>query len=132
MTLGEWVRAMLLSAGSRGTTCADLHTLRKQSDELVYRGGTYASFARFFHWYKQLGYIEATGEQESSSVKGGADQLTSPRVYYRITGTGMGASMYQWGDPIATLHPEWDSMTRKYKYAPPSGKQRGRPLKKVV
>ena len=127
MTLGEWIRDRLVAAGSAGLTCADLHVARKREPDLINRGGTYNSFARFFHWYKQLGYIEETGVVEDSESKGGGHSTLQPRKYFRITDAGLSAVPWGWIDPIGTLHPEWEYPRRKAKYYVPTGRPRGRP-----
>lgn len=127
MTLGEWIRDRLVAAGSAGVTCADLHVARKQDPDLINRGGTYNSFARFFHWYKQLGYIEETGVVEASESKGGGNAALVQRKYFRISSAGLSAVPWGWIDPIGTLHPEWEYPMRKSKYYTPTGRPRGRP-----
>ena len=76
----------------------------------------YHSFQRYFHWLKQLGWVEVTGEEEKSSVQENVERSrseagltpyeTPPRKYYRLTRKGIQAPIYQWSNPLATCHPE--------------------------
>ncbi len=76
----------------------------------------YHSFSRYFHWLKQLGWVEVTGEEEKSSVQENVERSrseagltpyeTPPRKYYRLTRKGIEAPLYQWSNPLATCHPE--------------------------
>lgn len=130
MTYGEWLREKLLEAGSAGIVVADLHKIRKEDPRVGYRTGTYNSFARYFHWFKQLGFVE-TVRTEPSKAKGNGFELEKPRHYYRISSKGRRASVDDWRDPIFThlgLEPYKDRCKpyRKYK---PTGRPRGRPPK---
>jgi len=139
MSFGTWIRDRLLEAGSNGTTVADLHRIRTQlgvgfiDEDTVYKGGTYNTFARYFHWLKQLGFVEEV-RIEPSTTKGRDDAPEKeyrPRHYYRISDKGRRASIDEWRDPIATLHPEWTPTERKRRYRPPTGRPRGRPRKSL-
>jgi len=76
----------------------------------------YHSFSRYFHWLKQLGWVEATGEEERSSVQENVEESRSdagltpyeapPRKYYRLTQKGIEAPDYQWSNPLIACHPE--------------------------
>ncbi len=76
----------------------------------------YHSFQRYFHWLKQLRWVEATGIEEKSSVQenveisrseaGLTPYETPPRKYYRLTREGIEAPDYQWSNPLITCHPE--------------------------
>jgi hypothetical protein len=76
----------------------------------------YHSFQRYFHWLKQLGWVEATGQEEKSSVqenvedsraKAGLTPYEAPRrKYYHLTKDGAEAPDYQWSNPLITCHPE--------------------------
>lgn len=70
VTNGEWLRQELIDAGPAGVTCSDIHKARMKDETVLTRGGTYASFVRYFHWFKQLGYIERTGIREPAYAKG--------------------------------------------------------------
>ncbi len=136
MSFGLWIRDKLLEAGDTGVTVADLHKQRiEQSKETgglvdtgIYKGGTYHSFARYFHWFKQLGFVESV-RTEPSETKGNGLSLRSDRHYYRITDKGRRAHWLQWNDPIQAMHPEWTPSERKRRYSQPTGRPRGRPRK---
>jgi hypothetical protein len=68
----------------------------------------YHSFQRYFHWLKQLGWVEATGKEEKSSVQDVMPDYPDapPRRYYRLTENGIKAPDYQWSNPQLTLYPE--------------------------
>ena len=76
----------------------------------------YQSFVRYFHWLKQLGWVEVTGEKERSSVQENVEESRSeagltpyeapPRKYYRLTQKGIEAPDYQWSNPLIACHPE--------------------------
>ncbi len=65
----------------------------------------YHSFQRYFHWLKQLGWVEFTGTEEPASMQ---DYCPSapPRRYYRLTTKGIEAPDHQWSNPQLTLYPE--------------------------
>jgi len=118
ITTGAFIRDRLIEAGDKGCCIADLHKKRKQSHEilgLIYRDGTYYSFIRFFGWYKQLGFVEKTGETEVAFGKGSTNELKSPRIFYRITSEGLSRSAEDWGDPIGIVHPHWAGSLRSKK-----------------
>jgi hypothetical protein len=75
------------------------------------------SFYRYFHLLKQLGWVEATGEEEGSFMGGmpGARvertprgttlvEVPQPRRYYRLTASGRGASDTDWSDPLQAIY----------------------------
>lgn len=75
------------------------------------------SFYRYFHLLKQLGWVEATGEEEGSLLGGmpGARvertaqgttlvEVPQPRRFYRLSGRGREASAAAWSDPLQTLY----------------------------
>jgi hypothetical protein len=68
----------------------------------------YHSFQRYFHWLKQLGWVEPTGREEKSSVQEVMPDYPQapPRRYYRLTKKGKEAPDYQWSNPQLTLYPE--------------------------
>jgi len=65
----------------------------------------YHSFQRYFHWLKQLGWVEFTGKEEKSSIQEHYPDAP-PRKYYRLTLKGVEAPDYQWSNPQITLYPE--------------------------
>ncbi|GAI17982.1 unnamed protein product, partial [marine sediment metagenome] len=129
MITGEFVRQRLMEAGDRGVVIADLHTERKEHwEELELRPvrGVYQSFARFFYWLFQLGFIEKTGETEPSSGKGDDYKLQSDRTYYRITPVGIGADIDKWSNPRRTLYPRKEE-EKRVNYHKKKGGKIGRP-----
>jgi hypothetical protein len=109
-TIGEWLKEKFLSAPARGLVIADLfRELRRNHVELdiSYKGGTYHSFNTYFAWFRQLGYVEPTGETEPSFQRGGGVELQAPRAYYRITSLGEAAPDSSWANPMTTAHPEY-------------------------
>ena len=136
-SIGVWVRDKLVDAGNDGVVVADLFKeLRENHVELGlgYRNGTYHSFQRFFHWFRQLGWVEATGKTELAYQRGGEYQFqSSSRTFYRITRRGLSVKRSSWLDPIgAATDGKWSSEKRRLKYKIPSERPRGRPRKKVV
>jgi len=65
----------------------------------------YHSFQRYFHWLKQLRWVEFTGSEEKSSIQEHYPDAP-PRKYYRLTPKGVEAPDYQWSNPQLTLYPE--------------------------
>jgi len=65
----------------------------------------YHSFRRYFHWLKQLEWVEFTGEEEMSSLQE-VYPPGPPRRYYRLTRKGIEAPDYEWSRPQLTLYPE--------------------------
>ena len=137
---GAWIKDRLIEEGSNGTTVADLFKERQQNwFELgLPHNGTYNSFAKFFHWYKQLEWVETTGEIEQATPRGMVKEVSyevhgfirryiikknssievrglSPRVYYRITSKGTAENDTNWGNPLLVLHPEWATGGEKRK-----------------
>ena len=68
----------------------------------------YHSFQRYFHWLKQLRWVEFTGREERSSVQENMpDYLQAPpRKYYCLTRKGIDAHDYEWSNPQLTLYPQ--------------------------
>jgi DNA-binding PadR family transcriptional regulator len=75
------------------------------------------SFYRYFHLLKQLGWVEATGEEEGSllgGLPGSRVQHTArgttlvevpqPRRFYRLSDKGKEATARLWSDPLQTLY----------------------------
>ena len=65
----------------------------------------YHSFRRYFHWLKQLEWVEFTGEEETSSLQE-VYPPGPPRRYYRLTRKGIEAPDYEWSRPQLALYPE--------------------------
>ena len=67
----------------------------------------YHSFQRYFHWLKQLNWVEATGEEERSTLQEmtGDHTDTHPRKLYRLTRKGIEAPDHEWSRPQLTLYP---------------------------
>jgi DNA-binding PadR family transcriptional regulator len=65
----------------------------------------YHSFQRYFHWLKQLGWVEFTGKEETASMQDYCPEAP-PRRYYRLTEKGINAPDYEWSNPQLTLYPE--------------------------
>lgn len=129
MTFGEWIREQLVEAGSAGVTVADLHKMRKDDQRVGYRTGTYNSFARYFHWFKQLGFVEPVRTEASHAKGTDLESLERPRHYYRISAKGRRALVDKWRDPIFThlgLEP-YLGRCKPYRVYKPTGKPRGRP-----
>ena len=68
----------------------------------------YHSFQRYFHWLKQLGWVEPTGHEEKSAVQENMPNYPEapPKRYYRLTQKGIEALDFQWSNPQLTLYPE--------------------------
>jgi hypothetical protein len=64
----------------------------------------YHSFLVYFGVLKRLGWVEATGRTEPSSLQ---DNFSSApdRVYYRLTPEGLKAGDELWSNPLFTLYP---------------------------
>jgi hypothetical protein len=69
----------------------------------------YHSFQRYFHWLKQLGWVEFTGIEEQSSVQENMPDYPQapPRRYYRLTRKGIDAPDVQWSRPQLVLYPQF-------------------------
>jgi hypothetical protein len=65
----------------------------------------YHSFSRYFHFLKQLGWVEFTGNEELSTIQEYYSDAP-PRRYYRLTRKGIEAPDRQWSNPQITLYPE--------------------------
>ena len=68
----------------------------------------YHSFQRYFHWLKQLGWMERTGQEEISTPQSYMPDYPQapPRRYYRLTKKGKEAPNHEWSNPQLTLYPE--------------------------
>ena len=66
----------------------------------------YHSFRRYFHYLKQLHWVEPTGEEEASTVQ----EITNhrpdayPRRLYRLTRAGMAAPDEEWSNPQRVIY----------------------------
>ncbi len=72
----------------------------------------YHSFLMYFGILKRLGWVEATGETEPSSIQENYPPARE-RVYYRLTKSGIEASEELWANPLFTLYPEIGSSHMK-------------------
>ena len=64
---------------------------RAEIGEKPIRGGTYSSFSRRFHAFKQMGLIEPTGRSEPAIY-----EYLQDRQFYRLADGGGGGA---WDDP---------------------------------
>jgi len=65
----------------------------------------YHSFLVYFGMLKRLGWVEETGEEETSSFQ--ENYPPGPdRKYYRLTTAGKEAHMVEWSNPLFSLYPE--------------------------
>ena len=65
----------------------------------------YHSFLMYFGVLKRLGWVEATGGIEASSIQDNYSMAPS-RTYYRLTRKGKHAADELWSNPLFTLYPE--------------------------
>ncbi len=82
----------------------DLERINKERIEIgdkPIRGGTYNSFAKYWHWFKLLGLIEPVDRAESAIY-----DFLEERVFYRLTDKGK-AEVIAWEDPVRAAHPEF-------------------------
>jgi hypothetical protein len=77
--------------------------LRKVSRKFTHM--RYHSFLMYFGVLKRLGWVEATGEIETSGIQENYSNAPS-RVFYRLTLKGKKASKKLWSNPLFTLYPE--------------------------
>ncbi len=68
----------------------------------------YHSFRRYFHYLKQLKWVELTGVEEVSTMQEvtGHHPDTHPRKLYRLTREGIGASEEDWSNPQRLIYPQ--------------------------
>lgn len=68
----------------------------------------YHSFRRYFHYLKQLGWVEATGQEEVSTLQDitGGHPDAYPRQFYRLTRPGLEATEEEWANPQRLIYPE--------------------------
>ena len=94
------------------TCCADVfyalkEDLRRINRERVeigdkpIRGGSYNSFAKYWHWFKLLGLIEPVDRREPAIY-----DFLEERQFYHLTDKGK-AEVEAWQDPVRAAHPEF-------------------------
>ncbi len=66
-------------------------------------GCRYHSFVTYFSNLRRLGWVEASGVEEHSSLQDNYPE-GQPRKFYRLTGAGMAASDSEWADPYGALY----------------------------
>jgi hypothetical protein len=65
----------------------------------------YHSFLMYFGVLKRLGWVEVTGQSETSSIQDNYPPAPE-RTYYRLTEKGIEAGEELWSNPLFTLYPE--------------------------
>ena len=65
----------------------------------------YHSFLMYFGVLKRLGWVEVTGQTETSSIQDNYPPAPE-RTYYRLTQAGKDARDESWANPLFTLYPE--------------------------
>lgn len=67
----------------------------------------YHSFRRYFHYLKQLAWVELTGQEEVSVLQDVSENHpdTHARKLYRLTRSGIAASHEDWANPQRLLYP---------------------------
>jgi hypothetical protein len=65
----------------------------------------YHSFLMYFGVLKRLGWVEVTGQNETSSIQDNYPPAPE-RTYYRLTEKGITAGDELWSNPLFTLYPE--------------------------
>jgi len=65
----------------------------------------YHSFLMYFGVLKRLGWVEVTGQSETSSIQDNYPPAPE-RTYYRLTEKGIEAGDELWSNPLFTLYPE--------------------------
>lgn len=65
------------------------------------------SFFRYFHYLKQLGFVESTGREEASYLQDVGAAGAPPQTYYRLSAKGKAVSEVDWFRPQLTLYPEF-------------------------
>ncbi len=65
----------------------------------------YHSFLMYFGVLKRLGWVEITGQTETSSIQDNYPPAPE-RTYYRLTKKGIEAGDELWSNPLFTLYPE--------------------------
>ena len=67
----------------------------------------YHSFFRYFHYLKQLGFVDLTGKEDESYIQGITYPGAPPCRYYRLSAKGKAAPEHEWYRPQLTLYPEF-------------------------
>jgi len=67
------------------------------------QGCRYHSFVVYFSTLQRLGWVEPTGQEESSAFQGNYPP-GPPRRYYRLTDTGIAAGDAAWSNPHLALY----------------------------
>ena len=65
----------------------------------------YHSFLMYFGVLKRLGWVEKTGQTETSSIQENYSPAPQ-RTYYRLTEKGIKVGEELWSNPLFTLYPE--------------------------
>lgn len=65
------------------------------------------SFFRYFHFLKQLGFVERTGHEDESYIQSITYPEAPPRRYYRLSAKGKAAPEHEWYRPQLTQYPEF-------------------------
>jgi hypothetical protein len=93
----------------------------------------YHSFQRYFHWLKQLEWVEFTGWEEPAAIQAHYPDAP-PRRYYRLTQKGIKALDRQWSNPQLALYPErgleyYRNKRKQHRYSrrKPTRKRNNRP-----
>lgn len=82
----------------------DLERINKERVEIgdkPIRGGSYNSFAKYWHWFKLLGLVESVDRREPAIY-----DFLEQREFYRLSDKGK-VEEAAWEDPIAVAHPEF-------------------------
>ena len=78
-----------------------LNKERIEIGEKPLRRPNYSSFARYFHWFVILGFIERSDRREPAVYP-----FLKKRVFYMLTARGASEEA-AWQDPVRTAHPEF-------------------------
>jgi len=82
----------------------DLRRINKERVEIgdkSIKGGTYNSYAKYWHWFKLAGLIELTGRQEPAAYA-----FLEQKQFYQLTAKGASEEA-AWQDPVRAAHPEF-------------------------
>jgi DNA-binding PadR family transcriptional regulator len=107
---GIFIRGYFLERGE--ACCADIYRAlseeierlnqeRVEIGEKPFRRPNYSSFAKYFHWFKLLGLVEAVDRREPAIY-----DFLEERQFYRLTDKGR-AEEEAWQDPVRATHPEF-------------------------
>jgi len=67
------------------------------------KGCRYHSFVTYFSTLHKLSWVEPSGKVEASAFQDNYPE-GNPRIYYRLTDLGRGASEQDWADPHRSLY----------------------------